>query len=166
MQGALRHSANGIVTRRHFAQYLVELGHAPTVRTVFAKFLRHGKPGYVKTQWAPLQEAVGWISAAGGIAVIAHPQRYGMTATRLRKLIQDFMECGGEGLEVVSGAGADDAVRSSAALAERFGLYGSVGSDFHDPELGWNDLGKFAALPANIQPVWTHSRFSPAQGQA
>jgi predicted metal-dependent phosphoesterase TrpH len=160
MNGALRHAANGIVTRRHFAQYLVELGLATTVRTVFDKFLRSGKPGHVKTQWAPLADAVEWINAAGGVAVIAHPQRYGLTATKLRRLAREFIDCGGAGLEVISGAGGDDAVQSSAALAERFDLYASVGSDFHDPEQAWNDLGRLAPLPNNLKPVWTHPRLA------
>jgi hypothetical protein len=160
MRGALRHAANGIVTRRHFALYLVELGLAPTVRTVFDRFLRTGKPGYVKTQWAALADVVEWINASGGVAVIAHPQRYGMTATRLRTLAREFVACGGAGLEVVSGAGAEDAVQSSAALAERFDLYASAGSDFHDPAQQWNDLGRFAPLPEHLKPVWTHPRFA------
>lgn len=160
MQGALRHAGNGIVTRRHFAQYLVELGSAPTVRAVFEKFLRAGKPGYVKTEWAPLGDVVRWINGAGGVAVIAHPQRYGMTSTTLRKLVGNFVDCGGEGLEVVSGGGGDDAIQSSAAIARRFDLYASAGSDFHDPEQPWNALGRLAPLPEQLKPIWTHHRLN------
>lgn len=160
MSGAQRHAGNGIVTRRHFAQYLVDLGLAPTVRAVFEKFLRAGKPGYVKTEWATLSDTVHWITAAGGVAVIAHPQRYGMTATRLRKLLQEFVDCGGAGLEVISGAGGDDMIQSSAALARRFDLHASAGSDFHDPGMPWNELGRLAPLPGDLKPVWTHPQLA------
>ncbi len=160
MQGALRYAGNGIVTRRHFAHYLVELGLAPTVRAVFEKFLRAGKPGYVKTEWAPLADAVQWINAADGIAVIAHPKRYGMTAARLRKLVQEFMNHGGEGLEVVTGSGGDDAIQSSAALAARYGLYASAGSDFHDPDQAWSELGRLAPLPDSVKPIWIHPKLN------
>lgn len=159
LAGARRYAPNGLVTRRHFALHLVELGIAPTLPKVFERYLRPGKPGYVATTWAPLNEAVSWINAAGGVAVIAHPHRYDMSATTRRRLAQEFIDCGGVGLEVACGGCGDDVLQSSAALAERFGLLASMGSDFHDPESNWTDLGRVPRLPANVAPIWSHARF-------
>lgn len=159
LAGARQFAPNGLVTRRHFAQHLVSLGIAPTLPKVFERFLRPGKPGYVATTWAPLDEAVGWINAAGGVAVVAHPHRYDMSATTRRRLAQEFLDCGGVGLEVACGGCGEDVLQSSAALAERFGLLASSGSDFHDPASNWTDLGRFHALPPNVEPIWSHARF-------
>ncbi len=159
LAGALKHAPNGLVTRRHFALHMVEAGIAPTLPKIFERYLRAGKPGYVSTQWAELDATVDWINAAGGVAVIAHPQRYEMSATTRRRLVEQFSAHGGAGIEVVCGGSGQDAVHSSAALAQRFGLLASVGSDFHDPASGWNELGKLAALPPDSQPIWSHERF-------
>lgn len=159
LAGAFRHAPNGLVTRRHFALYMVELGIAPTLPKIFERYLRPSKPGYVATQWVALQDAVSWINAAGGVAVVAHPQRYDMSATTRRRLMEQFSAHGGAGIEVVCGDSGPDVVHSSAALAERFGLLASVGSDFHDPASRWTGLGQLTALPPNVQPIWSHARF-------
>lgn len=160
LDGARKYAHNGIVTRRHFALYLVELGRAPTEATVFEKYLREGKPGYATTQWVALADAVSWIRAAGGVAVIAHPQRYKMTATTLRRVAKEFVDCGGAGVEVVCGGSGRDIIDSSAALARRFDLLASIGSDFHDPAYKWVELGRLEPLPANVTPIWAHPSFS------
>ena len=162
LAGALKHAPNGLVTRRHFALHMVEIGIAPTLPKIFERYLRPSKPGYVATQWVGLDETVNWINAAGGVAVIAHPQRYEMSATTRRRLVEQFAAHGGVGIEVVCGGSGQDVVQSSAALAQRFGLLASVGSDFHDPASGWTDLGKLAALPPDSQPIWSHERFRSA----
>jgi len=159
LAGALKHAPNGLVTRRHFALHMLEIGIAPTLPKIFERYLRPSKPGYVATQWAALSDTVSWINAAGGVAVVAHPQRYDMSATTRRRLAEQFAAFGGVGIEVVCGGSGQDMVQSSAALAERFGLLASVGSDFHDPSSSWTDLGKLATLPANAQPIWSHERF-------
>lgn len=159
LAGALKYAPNGLVTRRHFALHMVEIGIAPTLPKIFERYLRPSKPGYVATVWATLQATVGWINAAGGVAVIAHPQRYDMSATTRRRLAEQFAAHGGVGIEVVCGGSGQDVVHSSAALAERFGLLASAGSDFHDPSSSWTELGKLAALPPNVQPIWSHERF-------
>lgn len=162
LAGALRHAPNGLVTRRHFALHMVEIGIAPTLPKIFERYLRPSKPGYVATQWVELSDAVSWINAAGGVAVIAHPQRYEMSATTRRRLAEQFAAHGGAGIEVVCGGSGPDVIHSSAALAQRFGLLASVGSDFHDPASSWSDLGKLAALPPTAQPIWSHARFRTA----
>jgi len=144
----------GMITRTHFAHCLARRGLAADVRDVFGRYLTAGKPGYVSTLWADMAEAIQWIRGAGGIAVLAHPQRYKLTGSWLRRLLGEFKEMGGEGLEVLSGTASPGEVQSSAALASRFGLLASCGSDFHGPDEGWPKLGRLPALPAGVDPIW------------
>ncbi len=143
-----------IVSRTHFAHFLVEQGHAKNVREVFRRFLVHNKPGYVSGKWAELETALGWISGAGGLALIAHPARYRMTSSKLRRLVGEFRECGGAGMEVVSGSHSRDNIQAMAALCCNEGLLASSGSDYHGPENCWIKLGQLPALPAGCTPVW------------
>lgn len=154
LEGAQRLAGGPVVGRTHFARFLVEQGHAETVQAVFKRFLVQGKPGHVAGDWATLEEAVSWIRAAGGQAVVAHPARYRLTATRLRRLLGEFRELGGVGLEVVSGSHSEDDVRHMAVVAERAGLLGSRGSDFHGPENPYVEIGRLRALPASCRPIW------------
>jgi predicted metal-dependent phosphoesterase TrpH len=125
------------------------------MRQVFQKFLTHNRPGHVAGEWAALADAVGWIRAAGGQAVIAHPARYRLSATRLRNLIEEFKHAGGEGIEVVSGSHSAGDVQGMLQHARRFGLLASCGSDYHGPEQPWVELGRLTPLPAGCTPVWT-----------
>lgn len=147
-------AGQGMITRTHFAKHLAGLGLAGTVGDAFERYLAHGKPGYVPTRWADLDEAIGWIRAAGGAAVVAHPRRYKLTATWLRRLLGQFQEMGGAGLEVASGAAQANDVQASADLARRFNLLASVGSDFHGPDHPWLKLGRLPPLPAGLTPIW------------
>lgn len=150
-----RDYSNGrLISRTHFARALVEQGHAGTVRDVFKKYLVRGKPGFVEGRWVSLQEAVGWINDAGGQAVIAHPARYGLTRTKLRKLIGDFVDAGGVALEVVSGSHSRDDYFTMAHHARDFGLLASAGSDYHGPENPWIELGNLPDLPPGCTPIW------------
>ena len=152
---AARSLSNGtLISRTHFARFLVEQGRAKDMRAVFRHYLVKGKPGHVHGQWAALDEAVGWIREAGGQAVIAHPARYRLTRTKLRKLIRDFREAGGEALEVVSGSHSVDEAFTMAAHARDYELLSSAGSDFHSPEQSWTELGRLAPLPHGCVPVW------------
>jgi hypothetical protein len=153
--GARRHARQGLVSRTHFAHFLVEAGHAPDVRSVFKKYLVHGKPGYVPGDWAALDEAIGWIRAAGGVAVLAHPARYKITATRLKKLLREFRDAGGEAIEVVSGSHSRDDMFRFAHLAVQYGLLASAGSDYHGPQNHYMDLGPLPPLPEECTPVWS-----------
>ncbi|QJD28778.1 PHP domain-containing protein [Methylococcus geothermalis] len=145
----------GMVTRTHFARALVQLGHAASVRDVFDKFLAQGKPGHVPTVWAEMATAVGWIVGAGGVPVLAHPQRYKMTGSWIRRLTGDFKAAGGQAVEVISGNAALSDIQTNTALARRFELLASVGSDYHGPEQVWLKLGKIPPLPDGLAPVWT-----------
>jgi len=161
-EGARALAQGSIVSRTHFAHHLVSCGHAASVRDVFKRFLVNNRPGHVPGRWAELESAMSWIDSAGGIAVIAHPARYGMTASRLRCLIGEFRECGGIALEVVSGSHSRDDVAAMAALSRREQLLASCGSDYHGPENPWVRLGELGAIPAGCTPLWESDRWPVA----
>lgn len=156
LAGARRFALGRIVGRTHFARHLVDIGRAASVSDVFKRFLVSGKPGHVAGQWASLSEAVGWIRAARGVAVIAHPARYRLTRSKLNRLVDEFKACGGVGLEVVSGSQTRDQSLQMAALARTKGLLASCGSDYHGPDNPWIELGRLMPLPDGCTPVWTH----------
>lgn len=154
-QGALKYVGNpALVSRSHFARYIVELGLARDVKTVFEHWLAKGKPGYVAHPWASLEEAIGWITAAGGVAILAHPGRYRLSRAGLREVLGVFRELGGAGLEVVSGTPTADEVADYARLAREFGLHASRGSDFHGPGESHADLGRLPNLPDDVPAIW------------
>lgn len=154
-EGALNYVGNPeLISRTHFARFLVEARHCSDVSEVFRRFLTEGKPGYVEHKWARLGDAVRWITQAGGEAVIAHPGRYGFTPTEEYALITEFIAHGGRGIEVVTGSHtAADAVKYTDTALE-FDLFASRGSDFHSPTESHTDLGKLALLPGRLKPVW------------
>lgn len=158
LEGALRFVHNtDMIGRAHFARYLVDIGRQPDTASVFRHYLAKGKPGYVDHEWASLADAVSWIRAAGGVAVIAHPARYRLTPQGMDALFDDFVACGGEAVEVVSGAHSKDEVRRFAEFARRYDLLASRASDFHGVTESPVDLGGCMPLPAGLKPVW--SRF-------
>lgn len=148
-------AGTGMITRTHFARFLANQGLAASAREVFEHYLVQGKPGYVPTEWATLDAAVGWIKAAGGVAVIAHPQRYKLTGSWLSRLLIEFKAAGGEAVEVVTGNSNLGDIQSSAAAARRHGLLASVGSDFHSPDNIWLKMGRLPPLPVDLTPVWS-----------
>ena len=154
LAGAQAFASGPILSRTHFARFLVDAGHAKDMRKVFKKFLVHNRPGYVSGDWATLEEAVGWICDAGGQAVIAHPARYRISATRLRQFIEAFKECGGTGIEVVSGSHSAGEAAGMAQYAKRYELLASCGSDYHGPEQSWQELGRPMPFPDGCTPVW------------
>jgi predicted metal-dependent phosphoesterase TrpH len=158
-EGACALARGRIVSRTHFAQFLVENGRARSVTEVFKRFLTHGKPGYVSGQWARLGDVLGWIAAAGGLPVLAHPARYPMTGSKLRRLVGEFRELGGVGMEVVSGCHTRDDIHAMAGCARAMGLFASCGSDYHGPENPWVQLGQLAELPAGCRPIWECERW-------
>ncbi len=153
-QDALKHSNGILVSRTHFARMLVERGLVEDERKVFKRFLVKGRPGYVAGDWASLEAALDWIHGAGGEAVVAHPARYKMTRTKLRRLFAEFKELGGEAVEVVSGSHSRDDALSMAKHVNDFGLLASAGSDFHNPETPWIALGRLPMLPGGCRPIW------------
>lgn len=163
-EGAAALSRGRIISRTHFAHYLVSRGCGKDVRDIFKHYLKRNKPGHVPGQWAALDEAVGWIRAAGGVAVMAHPARYELSSAKLRRLLGEFMECGGEAMEVISGSHTPDDVLAMARHARALGLLASAGSDFHGPENPWVELGRLSPLPEGLTPVW--QRWDATRGAA
>ena len=154
LEGARKFATGNILSRTHFAHFLQEQGYARDMRHVFKHYLVRGKPGYVPGEWASLEDAMQWIKTAGGIAIIAHPARYRLSATRLRQLMSDFKEQGGAAIEVVSGSHSKDDINNMAVLANRFELAASAGSDFHSPDNQYIDLGRISPIPEKCTPVW------------
>ncbi|HSB99832.1 MAG TPA: phosphatase, partial [Burkholderiaceae bacterium] len=144
-----------MVTRTHFARWLVATGVCRDTHEVFRKYLVPGKPGYVPQQWATLQEAVRWITGAGGIAVIAHPARYKFGVNGEWALFEEFRAHGGRAVEVQTASHCDAEVARYGALAQQHGLLASRGSDFHSPGESRIDLGGLPAMPAGLTPVWS-----------
>lgn len=153
-EGAVSRAHGRIISRTHFAHFLVDEGHAASVRDVFKSFLKPNKPGFVPGDWASLEEAVSWINGAGGQAVVAHPARYNMTASKRRRMLGEFVELGGAGLEVVSGSHSRGDNFSMAQLAKNHKLLASAGSDFHGPENPWVELGRLQTLPEGCKAIW------------
>lgn len=154
LDGAKQYAKGSLISRTHFARYLVEKNFAADIREVFKRFLVANKPGYVAGRWTQLNDAVDWIVDAGGRAVIAHPARYKLSATKLRQLLAEFKDAGGEGLEVVSSSHNVADTAQMARYALDFDLLASRGSDYHGPEHAWVELGKIPDLPEKCKPVW------------
>ena len=147
-------AGDGMITRSHFADFLVSQNHVYTQQEAFDRYLAKGKPAYVSTSWAELELAVNWITGSGGVAVLAHPLRYQLTANWMKRLLTAFKDAGGKGIEVITGRYNADEIRLAADYAARFELAGSVGSDFHSAANQWVELGRLAPLPRSIKPVW------------
>lgn len=154
-EGALKYVGNPeLISRTHFARHLVDSGVCQDTHEVFRRFLVDGKPGYVPHRWATLRDAVAWVTAAGGIATIAHPGRYKLTPNEEYALFSEFKAHGGEAVEVVTGSHTPADFAKYAGTALEFGLFASRGADFHSPEESHTDLGTLPDLPARLTPVW------------
>lgn len=147
-------AGDGEITRSHFADFLLAERYVSSQQEAFDRYLSKGKPGYVSTLWAELEETVAWIKAAGGVAVLAHPMRYKLSAKFINRALEAFKQAGGQGIEVVTGRAGEEEIRFSCHYAEKHRLYASVGSDFHSPDNPWLELGRLAELPAGLRPVW------------
>ncbi len=155
-EGALQFVKNpDLVSRTHFARFLVEQGRCRDIPEVFERYLAKGKPGYVPHQWARLGDALNWIRAAGGIAVIAHPGRYKFEPLAFQALFDEFKALGGAGIEVITGSHTPDQYEEYARVARRHGFLASRGSDFHGPGESRVELGDLPDLPDDLKPVWS-----------
>jgi predicted metal-dependent phosphoesterase TrpH len=155
-EGALHFAGNhDLISRTHFARFLVDQGICPDTEHVFKNYLVEDKPGYVPHLWASLDDAVAWIKTAGGAAVIAHPGRYKLSAMQMDELYTHFKEIGGMAIEVITGSHSPSEYQTYGKIAEHYGFLASRGSDFHDPEESYIDLGTLPHLPDYLTPVWT-----------
>jgi 3',5'-nucleoside bisphosphate phosphatase len=147
-------AGDGMITRTHFADFLVSQHHVDSQQEAFDRYLGKGKSAFVATEWPELEQAISWISAAGGVAVLAHPLRYKLTAAWMKRVLTGFKEAGGQAIEVVVSRMNADEVKRTTNYALQFGLAGSIGSDFHNPANQWVELGRLAPFPDKVTPVW------------
>lgn len=155
-EGALHYAGNhDLISRTHFARFLVEQGVCKDTEQVFKNYLVEDKPGFVAHRWASLDQAIGWIRQAGGVSVIAHPGRYKLNAIQRDELFQFFKEHGGAGIEVITGSHSPDQYQEYGKIAKQYGFLASRGSDFHDPSESHIDLGVLPLLPEHLTPVWS-----------
>ncbi|HYS57831.1 MAG TPA: 3',5'-nucleoside bisphosphate phosphatase [Burkholderiales bacterium] len=155
LAGARIYAENpSLISRSHFARHLVKTGRAPDVKSVFQRYLVKGKPGFVPHQWASLGDAVSWIRASGGIAVVAHPGRYNFSSPELHAFLAQFRDSGGAGIEVVTGSHSPEQYFEFARIAREFGFTASRGSDYHGKGESRADLGALPQLPDDLKPVW------------
>ena len=156
--GASALARGSYIGRPHFARHLVNVGKARSIEDAFRRFVGDGKAGDVKQHWADLPQIVQWIRDANGIPVLAHPLKYKLTRTRLKRLLAAFVAAGGQGIEVISGQQNPQQTASLGRLCKELNLLASCGSDFHAPDVRWAELGAFAPLPAGVTPVWERFR--------
>jgi len=152
--GANKLSVGSYIGRPHFAQHLINIGKVDSMNAAFKRYMGDGKAGDVKQHWADLPQIIQWIRDANGVAVLAHPLKYKLTRTRLKKLLASFIDAGGQGMEVISGQQLPQQTRDVAQLCEQTNLLASCGSDFHRPDKHWAELGRIPTLPRNVTPVW------------
>jgi predicted metal-dependent phosphoesterase TrpH len=154
-EGALKFvTSERLVSRTHFARFLVEAGHGRETRDIFKSYLVPGKPGHVAHAWASVQEAIAWIHAAEGRAVLAHPGRYRLSRAGMRELLAEFRDAGGDGIEVLSPSHSNAQITEFAGHARKFGFLASSGSDYHGPSESYIDLGGMPPLPVGLTPIW------------
>ena len=149
-------AGNGEITRSHFADFLLANGYVSSQQEAFDLYLSKGKPAFVPTVWASLEETVAWIKAAGGVAVLAHPLRYKLSVKWLNRALAVFKQAGGVGIEVITGRTNPEEIRLSKLFADKHQLLASVGSDFHSPNNHYIELGRLQDLPIDSQPIWQH----------
>jgi predicted metal-dependent phosphoesterase TrpH len=154
LAGAAAYAPLAYLGRPHFARHIVAIGKAKTLQAAFKTYLASGKAGDVKKHWADLAQCIEWIRAANGIPVLAHPLKYSLTRSKLKRLLTTFRQLGGLGIEVVCGQQSPEQTRDMATLCKELELLASCGSDFHSPETHWAELGRFQPLPAGLTPVW------------
>ncbi|MDF1817816.1 MAG: PHP domain-containing protein [Immundisolibacteraceae bacterium] len=160
LENASTLAKDGLISRAHFARCLISQGFAKNFEEAFRYYLGPGKPAFVSTAWVALEPSLQQLHAAGGVAVIAHPRRYRLSHSWMRRLLGDFKQLGGAAVEVVTGNGSSADIESMSQLATRFELLASAGSDFHDPNNSWVELGRLAPVPGSLTPIW--SRFNGA----
>lgn len=153
-EGAQKFANGSIITRSHFARFLVDAGHVKSIKKVFKKYLVKGKPGFIDHQWMSLEECVTLIKGSGGMAVIAHPGRYDLGRINMHLLMHAFRNYGGEAIEVVTGSHNPPQYQQFATIAHRFSLKSSLGSDFHGPGISYMEMGCVPELPPSCIPVW------------
>ena len=149
-------SGGHMLTRTHFAQMLIQEGYCKDMKSVFRRYMTGRKPGSVGVEWKDFGEVIKWIQSAGGKALIAHPFRYRMTHSKIKKMLIDFKEANGDGFEVINSNSSNEEISLGDQWSEDYKLLASIGSDFH----GWPNqrvqIGNLADLPNNSRAIWSY----------
>ena len=154
-EGAKKYAINPeLLSRTHFARYLVEVGMVSSTHQAFNRYLTEGKPGYVEHEWASLPQAMEWILGAGGVPVVAHPGRYKLSTPQLNRFFGEFQQLGGGAIEVMTGSHTSEQYKHFAEVCRCFGFRASRGSDYHGPGESRVEPGSLPPLPRDLTPVW------------
>jgi len=143
------------VGRPHIARALMDKGVVSSAKEAFDRFLADGKPAYVPRDLPSPTEAIHWIKAARGLAVLAHPTWVRCTDQSLVELVRQLKADGLDGIEVYYSTHAARQTREYLSLAQQLGLLVTGGSDFHgltkpDIEVG---IGKGSLhIPTSLLP--------------
>jgi len=156
LEKAQKISGGHMLTRTHFAQMLISEGYCKDMKSVFRRYLTGRKPGGVRVEWQDFNEVINWIQSAGGKALIAHPFRYRMTHTKIKKMLVDFRDAGGDGFELVNANSSEEEISIGNQWCNDYDLLASIGSDFH----GWPNqrvqIGNLADLPNYSRAIWSY----------
>jgi len=156
LEKAQKISGGHMLTRTHFAQMLINEGYCKDMKSVFRRYLTGRKPGGVIVEWKGFDEVINWIHSAGGKALIAHPFRYRMTHIKIKKMLKDFKENNGDGIEIVNANSSSEEIVLGNKWSEDHDLLTSCGSDFH----GWPNqrvqIGNLTELPNTKRAIWSN----------
>ncbi|WP_299494433.1 PHP domain-containing protein [uncultured Shewanella sp.] len=161
-EGAKEYAGDAAISRGHYARWLAEKGYATHTANVFKRYLARGKTGYVPNNWGSMANAIDVIHQAGGVAVLAHPNGYKLSAKWVKRLVREFKEAGGDAMEVVLGQQTIDDRSQLIALSVLNNLSCSLGSDFHFPS-SWIELGRNLFQPQGVHWVWQSKRWMEAK---
>ncbi|QNH50834.1 PHP domain-containing protein [Acinetobacter venetianus] len=146
------------VTRTHIAKTLVEKNIVSRPQQAFDRFLKEGKKAFVKFEGIGLKETIEVIHASQGLAVLAHPTRYDLSATNIRYLIELFASLGGDAVELPPSIEPASTRQMVDRMIEQFDLAVSIGSDFHGDNMPWIKLGQTPRVKEGQKGIW--DRFS------
>lgn len=146
------------VTRTHIAKALVEKNIVSRPQQAFDRFLKEGKKAFVKFEGVRLKETIEIIHASGGLAVLAHPTRYDLSATNIRYLIELFAESGGDAVELPPSIEPASTRQMVDRMIQQFNLAVSIGSDFHGDNMPWIKLGQTPRVNQGQSGIWERFR--------
>ena len=120
-----------VITRAHFANFLIKHGHVKNSQDAFTRYLNYDAPCFVPREYMQPERAVSLILQAGGLPVLAHPLLYKLPPAELEALLLRLSEAGLKGLEVYYSSNTNFDEQICYGLANRFGLLMTGGTDFH-----------------------------------
>ena len=141
------------IGRPHFAKVLCDLKIVSSEDQAFKKYLGAGKIANVAVAWPELEEVLDIIKQSGAVSVLAHPTKYNLTMSKLRRVIAEFKILGGDAVEISYPGVNREQQNILKYEIEKHELLISAGSDFHTPMNPWTKLGLYPEIPANLSTV-------------